>query len=87
MGIKKIPKFKELPFESGKIYTTKFTTGEKFFLSKIIYNKKGGIIGFEGIYEKYSHLGNCPLNPDRLIPDKIEDGFIEVCDCCGNPIK
>lgn len=87
MGIKKLIKHKELPFEIGKTYTTRFATGDKFLLTKIKYNTKGDRIGFEGVYEKYPHLGECPIGPDRLIPDTIEDGFIEVCDQCGTPIK
>lgn len=87
MGVKKIIKYKELPFEIGKTYTTKFQTGEKFLLTNIKYNTKGDRIGFDGIYEKCSHIGECGLGPDRLIPDKIEDGFIEVCDFCNTPIK
>lgn len=38
MGVKKIIKYKELPFEIGKTYTTKFQTGEKFLLTNIKYN-------------------------------------------------
>ena len=87
MGVKVIPKFRELPFEIGKTYTTKFQTGEKFLLTKIRYNTKGDRIGFDGIYESCSYMGECPLGPDRLIPDKIEDGTIEVCDCCNTPLK
>jgi len=87
MGVKTISKFKELPFEIGKTYTTKFQTGEKFLLTKIKYNTKGDRIGFDGIYEKWEYLGECPLGPDRLISDRIEDGFIEICDCCNFPIK
>ena len=87
MGIKKIIKYKELPFEIGKTYTTKFATGERFLLTKIKTNATGRIFGFDGIYEKCPHLGECPLGPDRLIPDRVEDGFIDVCDCCNTPIN
>lgn len=83
---KTIKSFMELPFEEGKTYPTKFQTGEKFLLKKIITNK-GKIIGFEGIYESAPHLGICPLNADRLIPDKVVDVDICVCDKCGTPIE
>lgn len=83
---KNIKSFKDLPFEEGKTYQTKFQTGEKFLISKII--KSGDkIIRFEGIYETAPHLGPCPLNADRLIPDKVEDIEICVCDKCGTPIE
>jgi len=78
--------YNELPFEEGKTYQTKFQTGEKFLISKII--KSGDkIIRFEGIYETAPHLGPCPLNPDRLIPDKVKQSEIYVCDKCGTPIE
>jgi hypothetical protein len=84
MEIKKIKKFLDLPFEEGKTYSTKFQTGEKFLLKKIIKSTNNlKIIRFEGIYEFAPHLGECPLNPDRLIPDKIADGEIEVCSKCN----
>ena len=87
MGIKRIPKYKDLPFEIGKTYVTKFQTGEKFTLTNIKYNSKGIRIGFDGIYENCPHLGVCPIGPDRLIPERIDDGFMEVCSECGTPLN
>lgn len=87
MAIKRIPKYKNIPFETGKTYTTKFATGEKFFLTRIIFNGIGVCIRFEGIFEKCPQLGECPLGPDRLISEKVEDGFIDICDNCGEPIN
>ena len=88
-----IPKYSDLPFEEGKRYTTKFATGEKFLLKKVIWGKvkiKGEIVdrilNFEGIYEDYQHLGICPLGGDRLIADKKYEGEVEVCHKCKEPI-
>ena len=87
MGVKQIIKYKDLPFEVGKTYTTKFATGDRFLLTKINITATGRIYNFEGIYEKCPHLGECSLGADRLIPERIEDGTIDVCDECGTPIK
>jgi len=88
-----IPKYSDLSFEEGKTYTTKFATGEKFLLKKVIWGKikvKGEtidtIIRFEGIYEKSPSLGICPLGGDRLIADKKYEGEIEICHKCKEPI-
>lgn len=80
--------YKDLPFEEGKTYQTKFATGEKFLLKKIIWTKgkKPKIYGFEGIYENSSHLGICPLGENRLIVDKVEIEDFEVCDKCKQKI-
>jgi hypothetical protein len=90
---KSIPKYSDLPFEEGKTYTTKFATGEKFLLKKVIWGKrkiKGEIVdvilNFEGIYEKHPELGVCPLGGDRLIADKKYECDIDVCHKCGEPI-
>jgi len=87
---KEIKKFKDLPFEEGKTYRTKFQTGELFQITKIrkTYFKSVNytvekIIGFEGIYLSHPHIGVCPLAADRLIADKIEDGIEKVCEHCG----
>ena len=84
----------DLPFEEGKTYTTKFATGEKFTISKIIYRKKSKedhpdvIYQFLGIYERSPNLGNCPMQPERLIPHKeTKEEEIECCITCGKPIK
>lgn len=88
MGVRKIKKYKPLPFEEGRTYRTKMQTGEKFTISKIVSDPFGNILKFMGVYESSPHLGDCPLNPDRLNPDMVEDGEVEVCDNpkCGFPI-
>lgn len=91
--IKEIKKFKDLPFEEGKVYKTKFQTGEMFKITKInkrffksVNHTSEIITGFEGIYLSHPDIGICPLAVDRLIADKIEDGIEEVCGHCGKPI-
>lgn len=88
--LKEIKKFRDLPFEEGKTYRTKFQTGEMFMITKInkryfkSVNYESEIItGFEGIYLSHPHIGVCPLAVDRLIPEKIEDGVEQVCGHCG----
>ncbi len=86
----KVPKYENLPFEEGKTYQTAFQTKDRYIIKKIIWRveqkvtKK--IVGFEGIYEKYPHLGTCPLPVDRLIPEKKFVGEIEVCEKCKEPV-
>lgn len=82
---KTIKKYLDLPFEEGKTYSTKMGTGEKFTIHKIIM-VRDQIIRLDGVYENSPHLKNCPLPPDRLIPDRVEDGTVEVCDKCGSKI-
>lgn len=86
----KVKKEIDLPFQEGKTYKTKFQTGELFLLNKIVYKKKSKIedpdviVYFEGVYNNYKHLGNCPLNIDRLCPEKeIIEEEIEICNECG----
>lgn len=84
MGIKKIKRIVDLPFEVGNIYMTKFATNERFLLTKLVTNKHGHLIGYEGIYENYPHLGKCPLDLGRLVAFKGESkDYFEVCDNCG----
>lgn len=89
---KKISKQVDDLFEVGETYVTKFQTGERFTLTRDPYIKKdGNVIGCSntvyGIYEKATHLGECPLNIDRLIPNKktitVEHEF---CECCDRPM-
>lgn len=82
---KKIKTYKDLPFEEGKVYRTKFQTGERFLIKEIIKNKDK-IIGFKGIYESTPQLGVCPLNSDRLVAERIEGEDLEVCNKCNEPI-
>lgn len=90
---KRIKVHKDLPFEEGKTYTTKMQTKEKFTITEILYKetKENGVTIktprlFMGIYEKCPHLGPCPMYVDRLIPETMEIGEIEVCGKCGEPI-
>jgi len=77
----------ELQFEIGKTYKTRFQTGELFTITKIKYRTDKTIIGFEGVYEKCPHVGICPLNFDRLIPEtKTIEYEVEVCECCKKPL-
>lgn len=89
--IKQIPKEIDKEFEVDKTYKTKFQTGERFTIKKIItrpFLNTTKIIGLEGIYEKAPHLGNCPLDVERLIPEK-EMIYVDVeyCDGCGKEKK
>lgn len=65
--MKEIKKIK--PFEEGKIYQTKFATGERFTVHKIDVNHSGKQIKCWGEYENNPGLLNCPLDPERLIPE------------------
>ena len=81
---KTIAVFEELPIEVGKTYKTKFSTGEEFTVEKIITKPVSGrILYFEGLYENSKHLGTCPIGSDRLIPEKVPVGTMEVCGNCG----
>jgi len=66
-----------LPLEEGKTYKTKFATGEHFTITKIkrfkvkIKGEEVERLQIMGIYEKNPDLGECPINEDRLIPEKI----------------
>ena len=91
---RKVKKEIELLFEIGKTYKTKFQTGDMFTLTQspyIIHKESGLIIGVcnqaFGIYEHRPHLGECPLNIDRLIPEKkFEIEEVDVFSCCGERI-
>ena len=90
---KTIKTYKNLPFEVGKTYQTKFSTGWKFLVKEVIYKEIKVDGGFQkketearGIYENSPHLGICPLNIERLIPDRVENGEIEICGNCGELI-
>lgn len=83
--MKTIKKYKSLLFEIDKTYQTKMSTGEKFTIKEIIYQNDKQITA-KGIYEFHPNIGICSYPIDRLIPDKIEDGEINVCEHCGEPI-
>lgn len=59
----------EKPFEEGKTYITKFATKERFTVHKIDVNHSGKQIKCFGVYENSPGLLNCPLDPERLIPE------------------
>lgn len=80
----------DIPFEVGETYTTKFATGEKFSITRLIKNKDGEVIMAYGIYEKHSHLGECPLSIDRLIQRKEFTGVefhVTQCPKCKHEFK
>lgn len=84
---KLIKKTIDLEFEIGKTYKTKFQTGDLFLVKEIIKDKNNKVIKFIGIYENAKHLGNCPLNGERLITETIEiDDYIDVCESCGKTL-
>lgn len=67
---KKLPIMK--PFTIGQVYETKFQTKETFILKDIKYKwdkdlKKDVPYYFSGILSGKEHLGEIPLNADRLI--------------------
>lgn len=79
---KTVKKYSDVPFQEGKTYKTKWSTGEKFTIINII-RKGDKIIRFEGLFESCPQIGLCPLEPERLIPERIEDGTIDICSNCG----
>jgi len=90
--LKRIKTYQDLPFEEGKTYATKLSTGEKFTLKRIIWrvygigeNQTRKMLSFEGTWENHPKAGVCPLAIERLIPDRVESGEIEVCEHCGKP--
>lgn len=83
--IKTIQKFRDLPFVEGVSYQTKFATGERFTITKIVM-QNNTLIGFKGFYENSPHLGVCPLAADRLIPMRVVDGTVDVCSKCNTEI-
>lgn len=92
--IKRIKTYQDLPLEEGKTYATKMSTGEKFMLKKIIWREfKSGtdvtrkIIGLEGIWMDHPGARLCPIGLDRIIPDKVEIGEVEVCSYCNTLIN
>jgi hypothetical protein len=78
-----------LPFEVGVTYSTKFATGEKFTITKVKKNKYDEVEAVWGIYEKSPHLGECPINMDRLIPDfkVMGEERVFVCPNCKHETK
>jgi hypothetical protein len=78
----------ELDLEEGKVYKTKFQTGELFRIEKIVRRiESTKIIRLEGVFLNHSHIGVCPLDPERLIPDsRIEQKEVLICECCGKDL-
>lgn len=78
--------YKELPPEEGKVYATKFQTGEKFKVEKVIkkvINNIEKIIRVDGYYVGREHIGLCPLPHERLNCGQVADETITVCSECG----
>ena len=85
--MKTIKTYIDLPLEEGKTYKTKFQTGDTFTVVKIFKDKKTSeIYRVEGIYENAKHLGICPLDVNRILPDKVEGPSETVCEHCNNKI-
>lgn len=85
--IQKIKKQVDLPLLVGKTYKTKFATGEDFTITSIDVNKNGKTTRIMGIYSNHPDLGPCPLNEDRIIPEKTFNGEVmELCSNCGDTI-
>jgi hypothetical protein len=62
------------PFQINKTYQTKWVTNQKFTIKEIKYKydkdlKKETPYYFNGVFVGKEHLGNCPLNIDRLIQE------------------
>lgn len=87
---KLVPKKESLLFVVGETYETKFATKERFTLTRDAYVRKDGIIIWTnktvwGVYERSPHLGECPLNLDRIVPHtKTIQIELDFCDTCGN---
>jgi hypothetical protein len=89
--IETIPITKALPFEIDKVYQTKFATKATFLLKEIVWrpskkDEEPKIFEFRGLYIGKEHIGICPLGPDRLIPETIIEGTVQVCSKCGTKI-
>lgn len=71
--IKEKEDFVDLEFEVGKTYKTKFQTGELFRVEKIItrpFLNTTKVVRLEGVYLTHPNIGLCPLDPERLIPER-----------------
>ena len=84
---KSVNQYIDLPLEEGKTYTTKFATVERFTITKIPDTKGKKLNTVYGIYEKSPHVGECPLDVNRIIHDKQFIEAIYVCHKCGEPIE
>lgn len=85
--IRKIKELRDLPLVEGKTYKTKFATGWEFTITTIERSKSGRITRIMGIYSNSPELGPCPLNEDRIIPEKEFTGKeIEICGHCETPL-
>lgn len=78
------------PIEVGKTYETKQLKGTMFTVDKIDTDKHGTITKFWGRYIAHLNLGNCPINPERLIPETNLTGDtieINLCPHCKEEIE
>ena len=63
-----------LPFKIGEKYITKFQVPEEVTLTRIAPNPKGKRPLFgHVIYTNSPHLGECPLNLDRIFPKVVNE--------------
>lgn len=83
-----------LPIEIGKTYITKLQTKDKFTVTQLVvkHNKNNGktTTMMKGIWENAPHLGECPLDVERLIPEKEFTGKeyqVTVCPNCEHEIN
>lgn len=87
MSIDIIKTYKDIPFEEGKTYKTKFATGEYFMINSIKHAKvTQQAIEIKGIYLNNTYLGDCTISPERLIPERKEIGEHRVCSKCKTVI-
>lgn len=93
---REIKKFQFLEVEVGKTYQTKMATNERFIVKDVVrksFKNKDAFITYGivikalGIYEDHPEAGICPIDPDRLMRDKIEIGVEHVCSNCGESIE
>lgn len=78
--------YTEVPVEEGKTYITRFQTGDKFKVEKVVRKVIAGvdkIIRVDGYYIGLEHLGICSLPTERLQLEQIESHTVMVCSECG----
>jgi len=80
--IKKQKTYKNLPLEVGKTYKTKICHTWTFTITDIQETPYRQIEGYYNDEKDWI----CTLREERIIPDTIEDGEIEVCGHCGTII-
>lgn len=72
-----------LPLKEGGTYLTKIGDKEFFTITKIVYLPKSKedtrekISYVFGIYSNCPHIGECILNPERIIPNSYEKSYLK----------